>query len=65
MYSWKFTVIFHLLLTIFLINGVTSATSNGSSESRKSRANDGDLMATEISSSFVATTPSIVAKSAR
>lgn len=48
---------------MFLINCVTSAGTDGSSESRKSRADDGSLMATEISNSFVATTQRIVAKS--
>lgn len=59
MYSRKATMIFHLLVTMFLVNCVTSA---GSSESRKSREDDGNSTATEVSNLFVATTQRILAK---
>lgn len=65
MYSRKFTVIFHLTVTMLLINCVTSADRNVSSVSRKSQV-DVDIksvMATEMSNLYVATTPKITAKS--
>jgi hypothetical protein len=66
MFSRKFTVISHLLATMFLINCVTSADLNGGSseESRKSQTSDESLMSTETSQLFVATTQKIEAKSA-
>lgn len=55
MYSRKFTVIFHLLVTMLLINCVTSADRDISSDEQSAT--------TDVSHRYVATTPSIVAKS--
>lgn len=54
MYSRSFTVIFHLLVTMLLINCVTSEDREVSSV---------DDATTDVSHRFVATTPSIVVRS--
>jgi hypothetical protein len=58
MYSRKFTVIFHLLVTMLLINCVTSADEDATASEDAHES----LMTTESRQLFVATTPKIAAR---